>query len=449
MAFPGKSLFDRIRGKTFTPPAVIQLTSNPASYFSTYFPQIFGGTSSCDTKTINGQVNAYLSCAPLASIISKENGFLNNGCWKLLDSKGNELTKTNATPLQSILIRPNPLQGWDDFITHVYTYLKVFGRSYALPLSPEGLPGSKYAQALWIVPNWIITEQYTGKMYSQFEIGQIIEGYRIEGISELIKPEDILVFQDSQASMTQTPGYYLHAQSRLYSLQNPVANIIASYEARNTLIKRKGAIGILTNESKDGIGSRIPMSDDEINNVQADFQKYGMSRDQFPVIISSQALKWQPMTFNVGDLKLLEGNEADVLQLCDSFDWPPYLMGVGKAGTFNNVSEAHKYVYQNTIIPDAERISSVLSNYFKLKSLNISLKVTYDHLPVFQKSKKDEADAINIWAGAIDKLYKAGTITQEESRDLLSQFIAGSYVFDPTKPIGLTYYTINATTTII
>ena len=223
----------------------------------------------------------------------------------------------------------------------------------------------------------------------------------------------------------------LHGQSRLIALQDPISNIIAAYEARNVLITRKGALGILSNNSKDAAGA-IPLKDIEKKDLQDEFKRYGLAKDQYQVIITSASLQWQSMTFPTKELMLFEEIEDDVRQIADNYEYPMYLLGFKAGSTFSNVGEAKKSLYQDAIIPEAESIYLAFTNFFNTEKYGFSFQVFYDHLEILQKSEKDKAEAFKIKNEGYKIAYEMKILTREEWRTGID--------YDPTKFNGETFY---------
>jgi len=140
----------------------------------------------------------------------------------------------------------------------------------------------------------------------------------------------------------------------------------------------------------------------------------------------------------VSDLKLFEGNESGIQSVAMAYNMPVYLLGL-KDSTFTNLETAGKSLYSNTVIPCVDNFCQSLSGYFGLDG-GVSLKAFYDHLEIFQKSKKDEADALQSMSSALDIPLKSGTITKTEFRLLWSKFMPKGYPFDPNKIAGNDYY---------
>ena len=138
------------------------------------------------------------------------------------------------------------------------------------------------------------------------------------------------------------------------------------------------------------------------------------------------------MTFPTKDLMLFEEIEDDIRQIADSYNYPMHLLGFKAGTTFSNYLEAKKSMYSDGIIPNANTIFEAISKFFVTEDFGFTLKAFYDHLDVFQKSRKEDADAFRIMALGLDTPYKSGVITREEYRIKLE--------FDPVKFEGSTFY---------
>lgn len=344
-----------------------------------------------ETATILGQSAAYNICPPVNGIINRKARAFTNGKWWILDKEGNEATGARVAGLQKLLKKPNPLQTWNQLMTQAKVYEQVFGEVFFFTIIPAGFTDKSKVKALWVVPNWIINVRLTGKHYFQTELSEIIEGYDISlngSITPLPDGSVIHIRDINQNSTDVTRG-----QSRLASLQDPISNIVAAYEARNVLITRKGALGILSNQTRDTAGA-VPLKTGEKEEVQEEFRKYGLGKDQYQVIITNANLRWQPMTFPTRELMLFEEIEDDVRQIADNYDYPMYLLGFKAGSTFSNVGEAKKSLYQDTIIPEADGWAEAFTAFFELEQYGLRLSVFYDHLEVFQQSEKEKADAL-------------------------------------------------------
>lgn len=379
--------------------------------YGEYFYGIGGATgTTISTIGVQAQKAAYEKCPAVAAIINRKARAFSNGKWFILDAKGKEVNTSDVSVLKKLMERPNAMQSWNQFMTQAKVFEQLFGRVYIFMLRIPGFHND--IRSMWVIPNWMVTTKLTGKFIMQTDISEIIEKYEIQlnGVTTPVPVADMLVLNDTSQGMELAVP---HSSSRLVSLQDPVSNIIAAYEARNVLITRRGGIGILSNESNDKVG-HIPMKQGEKEELQDDFRKYGFSRKQWQVIITNASLKWQSMTYPTKELMLFEEIEDSVRQIADNYDYPMFLLGFKNGTTFSNVGEAKKSLYQDAIIPEAEAWAEAMTTFFGLK--NAKLQVFFDHLDVLQKSRKEEADALKAMTDALDIQFKSRVITLEEYR---------------------------------
>ncbi|PKN16507.1 MAG: hypothetical protein CVU66_00725 [Deltaproteobacteria bacterium HGW-Deltaproteobacteria-23] len=381
-----------------------------------------------ETITIQGQIAAYNVCAPVNGIINRKARAFSNARWWVMDKDGKEVNGQVPNAIRAILRKPNPLQSWNQLMIQAKVYEQVFGEAFLFAITPEGFRDKSKVKAIWVIPNWMINVKLTGKHLLQTDIKDIIEGYELSvgGERILLDRDSIIHLRDAN----QNNQDVLLGQSRLASLQDPVSNIVAAYEARNTLITRKGALGILSNQTRDAAGS-VPLKQGEKEEVQNDFQKYGLSKEQWQVIITNSNLRWQSMTFPTKELMLFEEIEDDVRQIADNYDYPMYLLGFKAGSTFSNVGEAKKSLYQDTIIPEAEGWADTLTSFFGLPE-GVKISIYYDHLDIFQQSEKDKADAFKVKNEGFKVAYELGIVTKEEWRVGID--------YDPVKFNGNTFH---------
>ena len=389
-----------------------------------------------DTTTLEGQAYAYNNSSAVNTVINRKVRAHINGIWSIKNIEGVDVGDT-MPDVTRLLKRPNALQSFSEFNSQMKLMTQVFGECLVLPLKPVGMDNSS-AAALWVIPNWMWTVKRTGKFFQQTDINEIITHYEINnqrGTSINILPPDVIHVRDLSMAVSTNSNDMFGGQSRLYPLKWAIWNMQAAMEARNTMITRRGAIGILSNESID-IAGAIEVDPEEKKEIQDSFQDYGLTRDQWQVIITNAKLKWQSMVVSTKELMLFEEVEGTMIQIADAFDVPPDLFGTGsKDRTYENVKEARKGLYQDAIIPESLPFAESFTNWL-LRGTGTAFDITFDHLEVFQKAKKDQADAIKSFADSLAASYEKGLITKSEWRSFLEQFIGDDYTFDAETPLG-------------
>ena len=392
-----------------------------------------------DPTTIAGQAYAYNYSSAVNTVINRKVRAHINGIWTIQDNQGNDAS-AQADRISQLLIRPNVIQSWAEFNSQMKLLSQVFGEVLILPVVPAGFDRLQTA-SMWVIPNWMWKAVKTGKFFFQTDISEVISHYEInnqKGTKINILPTEVIHVRDLTAPVTTNNEELFNGQSRLFPLKWPIWNIHAAMEGRNVMMTQRGAIGIITNDTEDIAGS-IPIEPSEKKNIEDNFGSYGLTQAQSQVIITSAKLKWQPMAFATKDLMLHEETAESTIMIADAFDVPPDLLGAGKDDrTYENVTAAEKGLYQNAIIPESQPFAESFTNWF-FRGLALKFAIAFDHLEVFKKAKKDEADAIKSLNDAMKVAYEQKIITKEEWRMFLEQFTGETYGFDADDPIGTTY----------
>ena len=196
-------------------------------------------------------------------------------------------------------------------------------------------------------------------------------------------------------------------ESRIKPLSMEVNNIIGAYESRNVLINYRGALGILSNDAKDAMGT-LPVKKEDKQALQDDFLRYGLSKSQWKFIITSASVKWQQIGVPTKDLMLFEEIEDDIMRICDIYGYQYELLSSTKGVTFANKNEAKKILYQDTIIPESISICEQQTKLFGLDLLGLKLKKDFSHIPALQEDdvKKSTARLLLNQAKKIEETEK-------------------------------------------
>lgn len=425
--------------KSGTYPTVVKLTNG--KFFSTWLPELLGiSATECDTTTTQGQMDAYQYCAPVNSIVNKQADALKNGRFLFTDAAGNE-TKPPSTHLAKLITQPNPVQNFKQFMAQAYAFMKVHGIAYCLPV--YGITKTE-PSSLWVIPNFMVTPEYTGKVFSQTQLSDIVQGYRVQGMAAVIPAEDMLVFRDSTISNNQALQKWIVPLSRLAPVKDQINSVLASTDAWLTISKRKGVpLGIISSGAKDSTSS-IPLTPQEKQEAHDELNQYGLSGDNKKFVITSASLNYQQIGLPVRDLMLLEGIEANSRHISNAFNYPFELLSYTSNASLANggeIKEAEKRHYTNQIIPDAEGICDTINRFFNLTA--VTLKSYFDHLEVFQKSKEETGRALLTLTTGLDKAYIKRAITLEEYRAQVAVIMD----IDPDTPNGKTYYNGEITAT--
>lgn len=367
-------------------------------------------------------VDAYRRCAPLQAIINrKAEAYINGKTW-ILDRKGKEATTKEANKLRKLFAQPNPLQSWDQFEAQGKIYLELWGYYFILAIKPAGYKENIDASALWNIPPFMVKLEDTKKLFRQGELSQIISKITItyQGQETEIELNDIFIMKD----ITPSFDTLILPDSKLSAVQDEINNIIGAYESRNVLINYRGALGILTSE-KDQFGA-IPIKENEKQQLQEDFRRYGLRKKQWQFIVTSASLKWQAMGYPTKELMLFEEVEDGIMRLCDLLNYPFLLLSNVKGATFANMKEAKQILYQDAIIPESKRCYGQWNKFFNTEKYGLVIDKDYSHVPALQKDKGAEAMARKTLVESLKQEWELGLITVNRMLELLGEDTLGS-----------------------
>ena len=341
-------------------------------------------------------LNAYRKCAPLNAIISKKARAYVNGKTRIVNTKGKakgkDSTSEYTNKIKKLLANPNPFQSQKEFEAQEYTYVQLYGWSLRLFIKPVGLPRSD-ARKMWNISpslvdveetkaNWLLAETNKDIIKS---IVLVLDKERVP-----IPLDDIYIVTD----FTPTIDSPVFPEGRIRAHEMQINNIIGAYESRNVLINYRGALGIISPETKD-VGGAIKLKDSDKEQLQSDFRQYGLRNSQWQFIISSAAVKWSQMGVATKDLLLFEEIEDDIMRLCDGWDFPYPLMSSNRTNNLggNNIGESKTLLYQDAIFPEAENLCDQWAKMFDIEDTDTEFIKDYSHVAALQGDEQKKAQA--------------------------------------------------------
>ena len=332
----------------------------------------------------------------------------------LCDIDGNKILMSDLPSeykwLANILERPSPMLSWGKTMEMLEINKCVTGN--ALIYAPKRTFGSRSIAIPISYNNVKINSNKKG--YKQLERSGVIQSIEIpvdnKGTFETFTIDELVYF-------FETDGINIaNSVSKVDALKYPLSNIEKAYEKRNVILKNMFALGILTAERGDGVGSRL-MTGKDVDQQREDIKQ----RHKNEVIITDKQFKWQPMSYPTKDLMLFEENQADFVRIIDAYGLNENMFSnvLGKGSTFSNVEGGERQAYNSTIIPETQKIYNEITNQWGLDDAGIYLKPDFSHVSVLQedeeklqKSKKLEVEKLSI-------MLRDGVISVDEYRELV------------------------------
>ena len=376
-----------------------------------------------DTRGTLALFQAVERCSPLSSIISKLSSAYANGKVEVLNRNTLKYVRGQYKDYELLLDEPNKYQSKTDFRKQLYAYTKINGWCYVLPEYSTGFTDKPIA--LHILLPWMIEVEPLPLNRANILTGKTRRlwfcwgGERIE-----LNEEELILFKDTTTDIDRDT---LLPRSRIIPHVQAVSNVVAVGDAENNLVTKRGGIGFISSDSggKDSFGSSAITPDEKTDFNNEFIRANGITGNRAVVAITTAFAKWNPMAFNVQQLMLIEIDDNATGKLCDAFGYPFFLMSNGKSGTFNNVGEAEKSLYQNTIIPDAVSLDEQMNKGLKAQANNILIQTDYSHIDALQESKQEAAVARKTNDDACLIEWEAGLISLNEWRDRNGDDIIG------------------------
>lgn len=314
-------------------------------------------------------------------------------------------------PLNDILTNPNKLQSWRQMLFMLCVIRCINGISFLYPgfglvRKPRALQFLKpvdfetYDIETDKSKNWLIVD----------EITELIKKYVFhtqEGQTLEYTADQLLTFKDAFVGYTKNP-------SKVFTLLEPLKNIYKALVARGILIDRKGGIGALTGNQKDG-GTAVPMKKGEKKKIQERLENFGLGKGKDSIIVTDVPMKWQSFVFPTSQLMLFEEIVDDFNTICDEYGMCRELF-IGDAAYASTRSQAETDTYVNTIVPEWEDFFDQLNDGLNTKAENIRIEADFAHIGALQKNKKADLEVQRMLSDLLMQELAKGIIDENEYR---------------------------------
>ena len=373
------------------------------------------GASYIDLESRKAQADAFSTVSEIYAPIMYTGAAFSNMKVKLYEVgaggvKGDEISTHS---LLDRIAQPNPLNDWKSFLLNYFVNKKVFGNGYVLKYAPSNFPIEKNG-VFWVLPSQYTYPTPVAKAFNTYyqgnKLDEFIRGYNFYNPAKLNAVptwgvEDVMHQKEPNLKYTNNNTdlvrNLLEGMSPLETLSEPISNIKKAYEAQNVILNKRGALGILTpKNSKDSIGA-VTLKPKDKQDLQDQFQNYGLGKEQWQYILSNVEMIWQPMSLPIRELMLFEGIESSMIAICNSLNFPILLMNYLKGSTFANLNEVKKSLYQDNVIPEANSFMQAFNNFIGTKDMGVVLEADYSHIPVLQNDLKSEAEKDQITVNTI------------------------------------------------
>jgi len=357
-----------------------------------------------------------------ATITLKAN-MMANGMVGVKDLKTGEIfTKKNINEAKNQqLVRkalnlfdsPNVLQSRKEFITISSIMKDVFGDQFTYGNS-GGVVDIRNVAALWNIYPQYMSVLLSGNYFNATEISDIIKQWKWGGYgTDTIKfePDEILHRKDINIQI-KTNDDLVFGTSKLVPLKMPLSNIEKAYESENVVLQDRGARLLISLARKaDEVSGVEPADTGDKEEVQKDFEEYGLLRGQKQAFITRQPMDVTTIDQDIRKLGIFETIANDSMSVNNAYGIAHDLVKLWISGsTFENQKEAEKRTYQSTIIPEFNDWVGDIDNWLQMEKYGLQYIPSFEHVAVLQVDKKEAATANSVISKYHEALFSKGAI---------------------------------------
>ena len=349
----------------------------------------------------------YKEVGDVSLVIDRFAEMMSNVNWIAKDDKGEML---ESHPRIDLLNNPNCLQTKEEFIKQAVINELTFGSGFIRKL--KAFDDSE-PSALWNINPEGVEIEVTGKFYNQIKIEDIIKCYKFEIGNEKhkFKPSEIWHIKNSSNEL-------LNSTSVIEKQRTSISNNKAAFDARNVLLKEKGAIGIMTFDAKD---KGVVMSKGDRREAEKELSTaYSITKKKAQrFLFSFLPTKWQPMSFPTSDLMAHEETEQTFSSLCDSLGMDVSIFSRGNEAKYENKKQGEKSTYQNGIIPKANQYAKKFSEGLE----GVTIYADFSHLPILQEDLEKKSKVLLNETKTVSMLVEKGIISQDEAKERIDKLM--------------------------
>jgi len=304
--------------------------------------------------------------------------------WKVFRQAGTERIEDDKHPLNRILNRANPTEGWAAFQLGVVSYLNIAGNSYIEKLAPETGPNKG-------IPFELHTHQ-PNQIKPLLNDDKVLVGYALVIDGKIKRQWDIDPIT-GQSDLLQIKRFHPINDIEGLSPIEPAAKSIDTSNEALTWNKK-----LLQNEARPGmvIISESTLGDEQFKRLQKQLKEKHSGADNAGknLLLEGGIKDVKPYGFNPHEMDFLNGNWDLVRQIAIAFGVPPQLLGVPGDSTFANFEQAREYFFESTVMFYLMLLQDEYNNWFFPEDDTIFIDYILDDVPALAGRRKEKFEMV-------------------------------------------------------
>ena len=323
-----------------------------------------------------------------------------------------------AQRVAQILSKPNCLQTWSQFVYMHFVSRLATGNTFVRAAMADSFgpdtPKWKWCSNLWTIPTPLVNINTQGSgtipLFGIAGLEDIIKDYTIGG-GMRVPTWQIWHDRDGMANLGFQRENFLYSQSRLRSAVKNISTLRMVYDARNIIYSRCGALGIITNKTRDDAGPITLKPAEKEKLLKSYSESYGVTGGKSPILISEFDLDYKSIGMNIAQLQPFEETLLDAIVIAGQFGIPDVLVPRKDHSTFNNQSTAEKGVYTGVIIPMANTFCQELTAFLGIEDAGLYISCNFDDVDCLQVGRKDAETVKDMVYARMRQQFNDGLIT--------------------------------------
>lgn len=349
----------------------------------------FGGFSFSSKNAKNFIQEGYANNPDVYSVASRIAQSFASVKWEVKQMIRGEWQVIEDSELNRVIAQPNQLQSWSEFQESAALMYLLTGNTYINGVEASGFKGFR---ELSVLPSQV-TSPIIGDRVTP------VKGYELQGnVTEKFTPEEVVhlkAFDPRIVGFETLIGLSpLEAALFVYSANNQ------QWEAMASILKNKGAMGIVTSRSQNGLTA---------GQAEAMKEKYretfGGAKEFGTPLFTGANVDFVQMGMSSTDLQLIEQGVLSLRAICNIYKVSSRLFNDPSNSTYNNVQQAEKGMWANAVIPLLEKFKQKYNSWLA-PSFGEEYKLDFnlDNIDALQADAKTRAEItkIHLDAGAID-----------------------------------------------
>jgi HK97 family phage portal protein len=177
----------------------------------------------------------------------------------------------------------------------------------------------------------------------------------------------------------------------------------AAYDVDQHNASRKWNLSLLQNGARPS-GALVYRPDDgenvlpeeEFNRLKSQLEDQGARKAGKPLLLDG-GLDWVQMMLSQTDMDWLGGLDKAASYIAQAFNVPEQLVGVPGQQTYNNYKEARQALYEDAVLPLAQRYAAALTEWLVQPELGerYYLSINEDEIPALAGRKEQQFERLN------------------------------------------------------